>query len=368
MGRGISTRIFRAIDAFHNRYIIWRRLSQWRKLTAARVAASAKPETALSDDEYCQATEFFRPFGIKPGRDFVALYKHVAGSVDPRMVPDDIYHSYIDPFFCDWQLALKLDNKTLYPMLFPEVEQPETIVYRQNGFWKDSRGAFVTAEDATQLIIQSPKAFIKQAADSEGGNNIFVIDDACRSERHINEAIAAIKGDIMVQRGITQCKELNAVYPDSINTLRIFTFLRRDGSVKVCSAILRMGVGGAKIDNSSQGGINVGIAPDGRLKSMGHGYNGVDYPTHPTTHCHFDEIVIPSFDRAIEIVKREAAKLPYFRIISWDIAIDGDNRPILIEANFKYSGIEVHQYNNGPIFGDETVEILSEVFPRRRGE
>ena len=53
---------------------------------------------------------------------------------------------------------------------------------------------------------------------------------------------------------------------------------------------------------------------------------------------------------------------PHFRLISWDIALDKNNNPIIIEANLKYGEIDFHQLNNGPLFGDDTKEILNEVF------
>lgn len=40
------------------------------------------------------------------------------------------------------------------------------------------------------------------------------------------------------------------------------------------------------------------------------------------------------------------------------------NEPVLIEANLCSGELDFHQLNNGPIFGDETKEILMEVFNR----
>lgn len=54
--------------------------------------------------------------------------------------------------------------------------------------------------------------------------------------------------------------------------------------------------------------------------------------------------------------------MPLFRLISWDIAIDENDSPVLIEANLFVGELEFHQLNNGPIFGEETEDILKEVF------
>ena len=44
-----------------------------------------------------------------------------------------------------------------------------------------------------------------------------------------------------------------------------------------------------------------------------------------------------------------------------------DDEPILIEANLCDGELDFHQLNNGPIFGDETEDVLKEVFTHSRG-
>lgn len=39
--------------------------------------------------------------------------------------------------------------------------------------------------------------------------------------------------------------------------------------------------------------------------------------------------------------------------------------PVLIEFNVKPQGIDLHQRENGPLFGDMTVKVLDEVFAKR---
>ena len=51
-------------------------------------------------------------------------------------------------------------------------------------------------------------------------------------------------------------------------------------------------------------------------------------------------------------------------MISWDIAIGEDELPVLIEANLYFGQLDFHQLNNGPLFGEDTEEILHEVFAK----
>ena len=135
-----------------------------------------------------------------------------------------------------------------------------------------------------------------------------------------------------------------------------------DGSVKIYSCVLRMGIGGSKVDNACSGGINCGICKDGRLKGVAYNQKGDKFMTHPTSNVKFDEIQIPNFDKVIEKVKILHPFIPHFRLVSWDIAIDEMNEPVLIEANLRYGELDFHQLNNGPVFGKDTKKILNEVF------
>ena len=125
------------------------------------------------------------------------------------------------------------------------------------------------------------------------------------------------------------------------------TFLRKDGSVKICSMILRMGIGDSKVDNASSGGITVGIQESGNLKRKAYSVDGMCYDLHPTTGIEFDKIKIPNISLIKDLVLNQAPNFPHFRLISWDIALDKDNCPILIEANLCDGELDFHQLNNG---------------------
>lgn len=72
--------------------------------------------------------------------------------------------------------------------------------------------------------------------------------------------------------------------------------------------------------------------------------------------------MIPNFEKVIQMVETCHEKMGNFRLVSWDIAIGEDGEPILIEANLRNGECEFHQYNNGPLFGKLTEQVLDEVF------
>ncbi|MBD5311275.1 MAG: hypothetical protein HDS13_03820 [Bacteroides sp.] len=337
------------------------RVKYWRDLFTKRNSKLQNKDTKLLPQELDIIQKFYSKYNLTINPVFHQFYKYCKGTISPEYIPDDLYYTYIDPFFNDWVLAKYLDNKTFYHQLFPTIPQPKTVVYRQNLYWFNSDQEIITEEIAIKTILRYHECFLKQATDSEGGKNIYVITSK-DSIQKVNAILKKISGDIIVQEGLKQSSILSKLNSSSVNTLRLLTLLRLDGSVKLCSTSLRMGINGAKVDNASSGGITVGVQKDGTLNSYAYSADGIRYDSHPTSNVKFNSVIIPNFSEVVEIVKREAKKHPHFRLISWDIALDQDNQPVLIEANLKYGELEFHQLNNGPIFGDDTKTILDEVF------
>ena len=73
-----------------------------------------------------------------------------------------------------------------------------------------------------------------------------------------------------------------------------------------------------------------------------------------------------SFDKAKALVEKAHPMIPCFRMISWDIAINEQSEPVMLEANFTRGCLDFLQMNNGPLFGEDTKKILDEVFGKNK--
>jgi hypothetical protein len=326
----------------------------------SRLKNFSNSQYAITDTEKRLLNAYYRRWNIKLTTfNFHDFHKRVTHNFDVRLIPEDIYFYKIDQYFNNWPMARFIDNKTLYPILFKNVRLPEDICYRQNGYWYNNKRQLINFEIVQGILSKEPHVFIKIAQESYGGHGVKYLSSSVAAE--YSKTIAS---DIVIQKPIEQSPVLSAINPSSVNTIRILTFLRKDGSVKICSMILRMGIGDSKVDNASSGGITVGIQESGNLKRKAYSVDGMCYDLHPTTGIEFDKIKIPNISLIKDLVLNQAPNFPHFRLISWDIALDKDNCPILIEANLCDGELDFHQLNNGPVFGDETEEILSEVFSR----
>ena len=124
-------------------------------------------------------------------------------------------------------------------------------------------------------------------------------------------------------------------------------------------AVVRIGRKDKVVDNETAGGIKADIdLQTGRIKGDAFGSPKEKMMPKTDSGVVLNGYLIPSFPLVIEFVKDVHARLPYFNLIGWDIAIDKEGGPVLIEWN---RAAELSQVAHGPAFGDYTEEILSVV-------
>lgn len=346
------------LASYKQKLLLRKRSADW--ITVFK--GNKKDRDLLSEEQIKQVKDYYGRFDLCFDVDtvFHDCYLEKSGKFDVRYFPDNIYYCYVDPYYNNWEKARYIDNKCTYPRMFPNVKQPENVLTRMNGVWTDSEYKLVSDEEICSIVGGFDELVVKQANESVGGKAVFFVNGESIVD-DFKKVCEKIKKDIVVQKVIKQHPVLSTLNPTSINTIRIMSMLKKDG-VKIYSSLVRMGVNKSRVDNSSSGGISCGINPDGRLNPMAFSDYGDRFDCHPTSGLHFETIVIPSYDKACEMVKKLHPSIPDFRLVSWDISISEDGEPILVEANLCYGGVDFHQFSNGPIFKDDTEEILQEVF------
>lgn len=337
-------------------FVIARRYNM-TKFTFGRIK-NKFDKNSLTKEQKKIVKDFYSDY-CKVSTDFHCFYTEKTGVFSEKYIPDDVYFNRVNTYFNDKNLAKVIDNKCYYSLFFPELRQPDKLAERKGGCWFAGK-QMVTLEQAIDALCKEPAMFIKAATSSCGGRGINYIDKKeCEDYRkNIKESIEHIKGDIIVQKPIVQHRDLSKLNESSVNTMRILSVLR-NGEVKIYSSLLRIGKAKSKVDN---GALSVGINNDGTLKECGYFLSGQRFISHPDNGVVFKGYQLPSFDKAKEMVKKAHLCLPHFKMVSWDIAIGEDGEPVLIEVNLSYGEVSFHQLNNGPLFGDDTKEILDEVF------
>ena len=333
--------------------------------TRKREERFAKRYTSLHFDPQVRQSviEYYKPyFTINP--IYHEFYTEKTGVFDLRYIPNDLYYSRINSFYNNTTMAKVLDNKCFYTRIFGNhCHYPRTLAYRMNHFWYDENMRILTESEVLNRVDKAKEIVVKQAVDSCGGHGVSFLNNDGDIIQLFQQTCNSILGDIVIQYPFRQHEELRALHPQSVNTVRIMSLLR-EGHVKICSTVLRIGIGGARVDNASSGGIVCGVQEDGRLRDRAYLTNGKMFLTHPTNGEIFSNHSIPSFEEIKKLICHLHPMLPHFRLVSWDFSVDEEGKPVLIETNLNYGQLGFHQLCNGPLFGDDTKSVLDEVFER----
>ena len=184
--------------------------------------------------------------------------------------------------------------------------------------------------DEFEQFLEKNKIAIVKPVDGEGGKGVEKIKDINLNENRIlYEKLVKNKQNI-VEQCIMQHKELNKLYSDSVNSLRMFTFYK-EGKVYFLQAILKIGNGGV-VDNFSSGGMYAYVDENGYVYTEAIDREDNIFAEHPISKHKIVGFKVPMFKEAIELVKEAAKVVPKVRYVGWDVAIS-ENGPMIIEGN-----------------------------------
>ena len=237
----------------------------------------------LTKEQEEKVRAFYKDYKI-PDMIFHSYFTDRSGEFHENYIPQDIYVGYIDPYFNDVIAAKYFDNKCLYESLFYGIPQCETVLKRVNSIWLDADNAAADA-DATDVRLKdlSCGVFVKEAQTSSGGNGVIYFPKKELSAEKIMKAAARFKTDVIVQKELVQHKSMAQLNESSVNTLRIYSLLGKDGSAHIYSIVVRMGSDGGKLDNYSAGGMTCGITENGTLRKYGYDKYETFLPVMPCT-------------------------------------------------------------------------------------
>lgn len=304
---------------------------------------------------------YWKPYTTRFDMRWQYYFSYHNGEMDPRHIPEDLHFTVFDRTFNNRNLGRGISEKNYIPLLFPEIKQPKNLVRKINGIWMDADFELINLDRVLGICRGVEAIILKPSIGTGGGHGIqfWHQDDG---DEVLKNVVASMGKNVIVQEFMKQHKNIAQVHPSSVNTIRAVTFYFQ-GEVHLLSAVLRMGKDGGQMDNGCAGGISSGIRSNGRLKTMGFNLQGQKFDTHPQG-THFEDCVIPNFPQVVEVVKRSHNKLLHSKLVTWDIAIDEQGEPVIIEFNLFCGGIAPHQLNNGPLYGEMTEAVLKDVFAK----
>ena len=277
-------------------------------------------------------------------------------------VPKDFYTVELLPRANFYRFTPAYDDKNIYDILFAGENVAHPILKNMNGYYY-FEGRAVSEEEALDLCKNLEKVIIKPALEKSGsGVRLLTVKDGVTNVdgRTLKNLFDEYKRNFLIQKCVKQHKDLAALNPTSVNTLRILSY-RSGMEVLILYSVIRIGRSGQVIDNQCAGGISTIITKDGKLGKTAFGGYSEDNVLVTDTGITLDGYQLPSYDKTIDFVKRLHLKLPYLNIVGWDISIEENGEPILIEFN-THPGLSQSAFCSG--MGENTERIIRELWHR----
>jgi hypothetical protein len=191
-----------------------------------------------------------------------------------------------------------------------------------------------------QLTSFSSYRSVAEAIEAHGG--VVVKPVSGFGGRHVRllgrgDELPAV-GNFIVEGVLRQHAYAAAIFPGSVNTIRVFTLRASAGEEPfIAGAAHRFGVSqSAPVDNFSKGGVATLVDLEtGRLsvaksKSKFHVHN--IHVKHPDTGVVFEGTVVPRWEEVKAFALQLAGAVPGLKLAGWDVCVTAEG-PRLIEGN-----------------------------------
>lgn len=195
-------------------------------------------------------------------------------------------------------------------------------------------------------------------------NGVLYFNDRSTNENEIQEIVQSLD-EIIIIEYMQQGKYASSLYPQTANTIRTVTIIDPDnGEPYMPYAIQRVGTKASHpVDNWSHGGIRAVIDLKsgilGKFEKRGKGQKLIPFEKHPDTDTRLQGLQVPHWDRIKNDILNAAARLAYFKSLTWDLVILDDGIAALEADTFGVDQFVVPEY---PLLRDDRMRRFFEYY------
>lgn len=337
---GVLGKIVRVFDDAKDRMLLRQRKKNAKKKfdDPKRVAIYSKIE--LTKEQKTEIDKLYlQNYGKKIPYVWHRHYTAYTGKFDAKYFPELLYAPLFEKFMTQENEYAKVftDKNTL--SIFARgvgVKMPKEVISSSRAVIKNDNFENVSLQQAEEILKDIGQVFIKPSEDSNSGKGCFVADfnngiDQL-SKKTAKQILLEIGENFTVQERVKCHESISQIYDGSVNTMRIISYWWR-GELKFFPVIMRIGSGGAYLDNAHAGGMFIAVDDDGTLHKKAFTEFKMEFEEHPDSKLRFEGHKISHMDRVFESVKKMHVCIPQVGVVNWDFTIDEDGCPVLIEAN-----------------------------------
>lgn len=322
-----------------------------------RLAEMDPPAPPLTKEQERAIREYWAERGFPD----IPLYWHrfyyaQTGMEKPEFVPEYIFSKKIRPVFNDAAFGQVWCDKAYldYFIRGEGIRTVRTVVRNVNGRFMDENWRLISMEEAQRIMETYEALVIKPSTDTSEGWRVQLLT----GEYNLAELDKFYKKNYIVQIPLRQHPIMAGLNPSSINTIRVSSVLLEDGG-HVMSAFTKVGAPGAFADNRGKGRCFIGIGKDGCF---------APYAVERSQQRRQDEIPsgfafagcpVPGYEEMCAMIEKAHESLPHFGMAFWDVCIQEDGTPVIVEVNLCYPDANIPQLAGGPFFGDYGDQVLA---------
>lgn len=253
-------------------------------------------------------------------------------------------------------------NKIVFNKYFNSICNlvPKLALIHKGQFMPIESSQFISSANTLLDAVEMGETFFLKPHDGGSGRGIlkvsfdktlskYIVNKQEKTKDELLTLIASLKGYIIekqfIQKGFS-----NIFYPDTLNTLRIYTMIDPQTEEPfIAAALHRMGTSKSIFaDNWSQGGISVWIDTEtGKLgKGIQYPFNGVvnEHAIHPDTKIQIEGKVVPQWEEIQKTLLKCASYVYFMPLLGWDIILS-DEQIYVLEANYNpdVNLVQVHK-------------------------
>lgn len=248
-------------------------------------------------------------------------------------------------------LVVKYNDKAYFPELDDKTRFNTTFGQFLHREWVPVTGD--NREEVLSFLSRHSTFMAKPACGSCGwGIEKLSVDDFDSPEALYSYLLPKAP-QLELEELLRQHPAVAAIYPGSINTVRMVTVRDKKGQVHLITAMFRIG-NGKFVDNFNSGGMVAPMDPEtGVVIDRALDKQKNLYENHPATGTPIKGFAFPDWEDAKALVAQAAQVIPQLGYVGWDVCFTPDG-PCLVEGN-QFPGHDIYQL---PVHTPDKIGIM----------
>lgn len=283
---------------------------------------------------------------------------------DINILPLELCAGLIEPILTPRSFRDVYSDKNEFDLIIPDV-LPTTFLRNISGRFYSRDYNIILDVDKFLQDINCEKIILKPTRTSSGIGVVifyklgvhFYNSKGLKLDKNYLDLL--YKKNYIIQEYFEQSDFTAQFNLSSVNTIRVSTYRDSNGEINVLRSIMRIGSNGSEVDNAHAGGVFCGVDDKGKIGSYVCDQFGSTAIVFNNINFSENVFFVPNFDSIKNMVKDIHKKIIHHDLIAFDVVLDKNNMPKLLEINVGGFGGWAFQFTSGTIFREYTDDVMT---------